>query len=78
MNEFLLDMILLIHPLPDNNALYTHITLSANMQVTIFKKTNEDWVKIKTIRAEKTATFEVTKPMKHPLVKREFLTVDTK
>jgi len=66
------DMILLVHPLPDGNAFYTHITLSADMQITISVRKQNDWKKIKTIKAEKTATFEVTKPMKHPLVKREF------
>lgn len=69
------DMILLIHPLPDGNAFYTHITLSANMQINISKKTNQEWQNVKSIRAERTATFEVTKPVKHSLVNREFLKV---
>ena len=67
------DMILLVHPLPDGGNLYTTITTTANMTVHIEEQDDRgDWKKVKTLTAEKTATFEVTKPIRNPAVTREF------
>jgi hypothetical protein len=67
------DMILLIHPLPNDQYLYTHISYTADMTLDIYqKKTNNDWEQIKTLTADKTASFEVTKPVRHQKVTRQF------
>lgn len=67
------NMILLTHPLPDGNFLYTTITLSADLTIDIFESNTTDWCKVTTVTAEKTATFEVTKPIRNQAVEREFV-----
>ncbi len=66
------DMILIIHPLPDGNNLYTTISYNADMDIDIYKNEKETWLKVKTIEAPDTASFEVTKPIRNEKVTREF------
>ena len=65
-------MILLVHPLPDGSSLYTTISTTANMTISIYEEQNDGWNKVQTLTAEKTATFEVTKPIRNSSVIREF------
>lgn len=69
-------MISLAHPLPDGTNLYTTITLNATLVIDIYTKGSQgSWEKVQTLTADKTATFEVTKPVKNKLVKREFCNI---
>lgn len=67
------EMILLIHPLPDGSHLYTTITLTADMSIDIYDQQTQQ--KVKTVTADRTATFEVTKPVRNKAVTREFTIV---
>jgi len=66
-------MISLTHFLPDGTNLYTAITLNATLIIDIYKKNSDgSREKVQTLTADRSATFEVTKPIKNQLVKREF------
>lgn len=69
------DMNLLVHPLPDDEYLYTHISYSADMEVDIERKEGGRWWKVDSRVARGTAAFEVTRKTRNPEVKREFRVV---
>ncbi|GJM14615.1 MAG: hypothetical protein DHS20C12_30180 [Pseudohongiella sp.] len=64
------DMILILHPLPDGNFLYTTISLFANAVVDVFEEKGGN--KTKQLNARGCASFEVTSPVKNEAVTREF------
>lgn len=66
------DQILIVHPLPDDEYLYTHITYTGDMTVDIERKEGGQWWKIDQRVARETASFEVTRKERNPEVRREF------
>ncbi|MEY3211207.1 MAG: hypothetical protein RIT28_1688 [Pseudomonadota bacterium] len=72
------DMILLIHPLPDDEYLYTHISYEADMTIDIERKVGLRWWKTEQRVARGTASFEVTRKVRNPEVRREFRVVRVK
>jgi hypothetical protein len=66
------DMILIMHPLPNGEFLYTTIAVNANLTLKIHKLFEGNWELVKTLTARDVAAFEVTKPVRNPGVKREF------
>jgi hypothetical protein len=66
------DMIMHYHPLPNDQFLYTTISLQASMQLDIYQQTQAGKEKIKTLTADKTATFEITKPEQNQAVVRRY------
>jgi hypothetical protein len=71
-------MILLIHPLPDDEYLYTHISYEADMTIDIERKVGLRWWKTEQRVARGTASFEVTRKVRNPEVRREFRVVRVK
>ncbi|MCB9766076.1 MAG: SDR family oxidoreductase, partial [Alphaproteobacteria bacterium] len=69
------DMNLLVHPLPDDEYLYTHISYSADMRVDIERKAGGRWWKVDSRVARGAASFEVTRKTRNPEVRREFQVV---
>ena len=66
-------MISFTHPLPDGSNLYTTITLNATLVIQIYTKNSHgNWEKVKTLTADRKATFEVTKPLRNKRVTSEF------
>jgi hypothetical protein len=72
------DMILLIHPLPDDEYLYTHISYEADMTIDIERKTGLRWWKTEQRVGQGTASFEVTRKVRNQDVRREFRIVRVK
>lgn len=72
------DMILLIHALPDDEYLYTHICYEADMTIDIERKVGLRWWKTEQRVARGTASFEVTRKVRNPDVRREFRVVRVK
>ena len=70
------DMILHSHPLPNNKFLYTTITLNANLEIDIYKKTKSGQQKLQTLTAVNTASFEVTKPYRNTQVTRQYQIIE--
>ena len=68
-------MNLLVHPLPDDEYLYTHISYSADMEVDIEHKEGGRWWKVDSRVARGTAAFEVTRKVRNPEVRGEFRVV---
>ncbi|MBL8617610.1 MAG: thioester reductase domain-containing protein [Deltaproteobacteria bacterium] len=66
------DQVLIVHPLPDDEFLYTHITYCGDMHVDIERKEGGKWWKFDHRSAKGTASFEVTRKWRNPEVKREF------
>jgi hypothetical protein len=66
------DQILIVHALPDDEFLYTHITYSGDMTVDIERKEGGRWWKFDSRVARRTASFEVTRKVRNPEVAREF------
>lgn len=66
------EQILIVHPLPDDEYLYTHITYTGDMVVEVQRKEDGQWWTFETKRAHRTASFEVTRKVRNPEVKREF------
>ena len=66
------DQILIVHPLADDEFLYTHITYCGDMTVDIERKEGGRWWKVDTRVARRTASFEVTRKVRNPAVTREF------
>jgi FkbH-like protein/thioester reductase-like protein len=66
------DQILIIHPLPDDEFLYTHITYCGDMVIDIERKEANQWWKIDQRVARRSASFEVTRKVRNPEVRREF------
>jgi hypothetical protein len=66
------DQILIIHPLPDDEFLYTHITYCGDMTVDIERKEAGQWWKIDQRSCLRGASFEVTRKVRNPEVRREF------
>jgi hypothetical protein len=66
------DQILIVHPLPDDEFLYTHITYTGDMHVDIERKEGGRWWKFDNRTARGTASFEVTRKVRNPDVQREF------
>jgi FkbH-like protein/thioester reductase-like protein len=69
------DMNLLVHPLPDDEYLYTHICYGADMELDILRKEGGRWWKVDSRVARGTAAFEVTRKRRNPEVRREFRVV---
>ncbi len=72
------DMNLIIHALPDDEYLYTHISYCADMQIHLERKQGKSWHRFATKRAHKSASFEVTRKERNPEVTREFRIVKVK
>ncbi len=72
------DMLLLVHPLPDDEYLYTHISYEADMTIDIERKIGLRWWKVDQRVARGTASFEVTRKFRNPAVTREFRIVRVK
>jgi hypothetical protein len=72
------DMILIVHPLPNGQFLYTTISYNANLILKVHKMYDGNWEIVKTLTAEDSASFEVTKPVRNSEVKREFKIVPAK
>lgn len=66
------DQILIVHPLPDDEYLYTHITYCGDMEVDIERKEGGRWWKAETRVARQTVSFEVTRKERNRDVRREF------
>lgn len=66
------DQILIVHALPDDEFLYTHITYCGDMTVDIERKEGGRWWKFDSRVARGTASFEVTRKERNPEVAREF------
>lgn len=66
------DQILIIHPLPDDEFLYTHITYCGSMTVDIERKEGGRWWTFDRREAKGSASFEVTRKVRNPEVRREF------
>jgi hypothetical protein len=66
------DQVLIVHPLPDDEFLYTHITYCGDMHVDIERKEGGKWWTFDHRTAKGTASFEVTRKWRNPEVKREF------
>lgn len=66
------DQILIVHALPDDEFLYTHITYCGDMTVDIERKEGGRWWKFDSRVARRTASFEVTRKVRNPDVQREF------
>ena len=63
---------LIVHPKPDGEYLYTHITYTGDMDLDIERKEGDRWWKVETRQARGTAAFEVTRATRNPDVTREF------
>ncbi|MDP2312964.1 MAG: thioester reductase domain-containing protein [Pseudomonadota bacterium] len=72
------DQTLIVHPLPDDEYLYTHITYNGDMEVDIERKEGGRWWKAETRVARGTASFEVTRMERNRDVRREFRIVRSK
>ena len=66
------DMILITHPLPDGSFLYTTITLEARIRVEITEEDASGAKASRVLESDGGASFEVTKPVRNPRVRREF------
>ncbi|HEY9720741.1 MAG TPA: hypothetical protein V6D47_01935, partial [Oscillatoriaceae cyanobacterium] len=66
------DQILIVHALPDDEFLYTHITYCGDMTVDIERKEGGRWWKFDSRVARRSASFEVTRKVRNPEVLREF------
>lgn len=66
------EQILIVHPLPDEKYLYTHITYTGDMDVDIETREGGQWWKVDSRRARGCVAFEVTRPQRNPAVQREF------
>jgi len=66
------EQILIVHPLPDEKYLYTHITYTGDMDVDIERREGGQWWKLDSRRARGCVAFEVTRPERNPSVQREF------
>ncbi len=66
------EQILIVHPLPDEQYLYTHITYTGDMAVDIERREGGRWWKVDSRRARGCVSFEVTRPERNPAVRREF------
>ena len=66
------DMNLIVHPLPDDEYLYTHISYAADMTIDIERKQGGRYWRVDSRRASRTASFEVTRKQRNPNVLREF------
>jgi FkbH-like protein/thioester reductase-like protein len=66
------DQILIVHPLPDDECLYTHITYTGDMAVDIQMKEAGRWWTVDKRAARGTASFEVTRKVRNEAVRREF------
>jgi FkbH-like protein/thioester reductase-like protein len=66
------DQVLIVHALPDDEFLYTHITYCGDMTVDIERKEGGRWWKFDSRVARRTASFEVTRKVRNPDVLREF------
>jgi hypothetical protein len=66
------DQILIVHPLPDSEYLYTHITYCGDMALDVERRQDGAWWKIDHLAARGTVAFEVTRKFRNPAVKREF------
>jgi hypothetical protein len=72
------DMVLLVHPLPNGEFLYTTIAVNANFTLKVHKYYEGQWELFQTLTARDCAAFEVTKPIRNPEVKREFKIIPAK
>jgi FkbH-like protein/thioester reductase-like protein len=72
------DQILIVHPLPDDEFLYTHITYNGDIEVDIERKEGGRWWKMDSRVGRQTASFEVTRKVRNPEVRREFRIVRSK
>lgn len=72
------DMLLLVHPLPDDEYLYTHISYEADLTIDIERKIGLRWWKVGQRVARGTASFEVTRKYRNPAITREFRIVRVK
>jgi hypothetical protein len=70
------DMIMHSHPLPDNKFLYTTITLNADLEITVAKKTKNGQQILQTLTAINTASFEVTRHYRNMQVAREYQVIE--
>jgi FkbH-like protein/thioester reductase-like protein len=66
------DQILIVHPLPDAEYLYTHITYTGDMDLDVERKQDGAWWKTDRLIARGTVAFEVTRKFRNPAVTREF------
>lgn len=66
------EQILIVHPLPDEKYLYTHITYTGDMDVDIETREGGHWWKVDSRRARGCVSFEVTREHRNPAVQREF------
>lgn len=68
------EQILIVHPLPDDRTLFTHVTYSGDMRITVEERdgTRGRWRKVDEKIALGTASFEVTRETRNPAVWREF------
>ena len=66
------EQILIVHPLPDDECLYTHVTYTGDMTVYIQKKEARRWWTVDKRIARRTASFEVTRNVRNEAVEREF------
>jgi thioester reductase-like protein len=66
------DQILIVHPLPDSEYLYTHITYSGDMELEVERRQDGAWWTVDRLYARGTVAFEVTRNYRNPAVTREF------
>jgi len=66
------DQILIVHPLPNSEYLYTHATYVGDMQLDVERLQDGQWWKFDSLRAQGNVAFEVTRKHRNPAVTREF------
>jgi hypothetical protein len=71
------EQILIVHPLPDDRTLFTHVTYTGDMRIAVEEREGARgrWRKVDEKIARGTASFEVTRETRNPDVRREFRVV---